>query len=110
MRDDSALYTGASSASLSPTKEQPLRKAQREDKIEKRSALAPFADIVATEIQKEIEKLRNIDYVEVESMIDDAQFRAEMMARKKTIEKLQGVQMRLNNILRQDGRKAAKPS
>lgn len=104
MRNDAVLYTGATSASFASAKDRELtkkKKEAKEEKIEKRIKLSPVSEIVNAEIQKEIEKMRNIDYLNIESMITDEHFRSEMMARKKTIEKLTDVQLRLNNILRE---------
>lgn len=102
-RNDSTLYTGSSSASFG-SKEQPVRTEKREEKHEKRLKLAPAGEVVKAEFQKEIDKLRNIDFLNIEEMLTDEHFKAEMMARKKTIEKLQAIQNRLKIIL-----KAPKP-
>jgi len=104
MRNDAVLYTGVTSASFASVKDRELKakkKELKEEKIEKRIKLSPVSELVTAEIQKEIEKLRNIDYLNIESMITDEHFRSEMMARKKTIEKLTDVQTRLTNILRE---------
>lgn len=100
IRDDSILYTGFSSASLSTAKEQKQRKERREKNVEKRSALLPAGEIVKAEIQKEIDMVKNIDYLNVESMLNDEHFRAEIMARKKFLERLIALKNRFDTLLR----------
>ena len=100
MRSDSVLNTGASSASFGSVKEQQIRIDKREEKIEKRAAPTPAGEVVKAEIQKDIDQISNIDYLEVESMLTDEHFRAEMMARKKTKEYLVNLRNRLDNLLR----------
>jgi hypothetical protein len=99
-RDDSILNTGSSSASFGTTQEQKIRVDKREQKIEKRAGLLPAGEIVRAEIQKEIDEVRSIDYLNIESMLTDEHFKSEMMARKKFLEKLIALQNRFDNILR----------
>ncbi len=103
-RDDSVLYTGASSASFGVTKQQQAladkRKEQREKKAEKRIALSPAADVIKAEIQKEITALIYGPYVDEDSMSDE-QFRTERRARKLAVASLLSIQNRLNATMRE---------
>jgi hypothetical protein len=99
-RDDSLLYSGATSASFTSSKTNKVLAEVKESKRENRIKLSPVSELVMGEFDKEIEKLQNIDYVNIEQMMLDEHFKAEMMARKKTIEKLREIKGRLQNILR----------
>lgn len=100
VRDDSILYTGSSSASFSSVQEQKRRSESRERSIEKRAALLPAGEIVKAELQKEIDMVRSIDYLDIESMLTDEHFRAELMARKKFLERLIALKNRFDTLLR----------
>lgn len=95
-RDDSLLNTGATSVSKAKT----AREETREQNKRKRYNLLPAGEIVRAEIQKEIDAIQNIDYLNIEKMLTEGQLRAELMARKKTIERLKAVMTRLDNLLR----------
>lgn len=99
-RDDSLLNTGASSASFGSVKEQQLRTDRREKSVETRAALLPAGEIVKAELQREIDKARNIDYLQVDQMLTDENFRAELMARKKYLQCLIALQGRFSTLLR----------
>lgn len=94
-RNDSLLYTGGSSAVHKEQRDEP-----KKIKAVNRKKLLPAAEIVGAEFDKEISELRNIDYLNIESMISDEHFKAELMSRKKTIERLTNIKNRLNNLLR----------
>lgn len=100
VRDDSMLYAGSSSASFSSVKEQKLRSEKREQSIEKRAVLLPAGELVKAELQKEIDMVRNIDYLAIDSMMSDENFRAEMMARKKFLQRLIALKNRFDTLLR----------
>jgi hypothetical protein len=103
-RDDSLLYSGiggSTRTSVSAENRAKAKEQKLQEKQDKRIKLAPAAEIVVAEIQKEIDALRTIDYLNIEDMLNDEHFKAEMMSRKKTIEKLNGVQSRLKNLLRE---------
>lgn len=105
MRSDSILNTGSSSASFGSVREQQVRAEKREEKIEKRAALLPAGEIVKAEIQKEIDEISNINYLEIESMLTDEHFKSELMARKKLVEKLVALRNRFDNLLRDHSKK-----
>lgn len=99
-RDDSLLYTGATSAS---NREQVIRE-KRDKSIEKRANLLPAGEIVKAELQKEIDAVRNIEYLDIESMLTDEHFKSELMARKKFLERLIALKNKFDNLLRDNKR------
>lgn len=99
-RNDSILHTGAASTSFGSVKEQKIRAEKREQNIEKRAALLPAGEIVKAELEKEIAAVKSIDYLKVEEMLTDENFRAEMMARKKFLERLIALKNRFDTLLR----------
>lgn len=99
-RDDSSLYTGATSAS---NREQVIRE-KRDKSIEKRANLLPAGEIVKAELQKEIDAVRNIEYLDIESMLTDEHFKSELMARKKFLERLIALKNKFDNLLRDNKR------
>jgi len=94
-RNDGMLITGASSASFAKQ-----RVEAKEIKSAQRKKLLPAAEILSAEFDKEIEEISSIDYLNVEAMFSDEHLKAELMARKKTIERLKAIKLRLNNLLR----------
>ena len=105
MRTDEILNTGSTSASFGSVKAQKVREQLTEQKVERRNALRPSGEIVLSELQKDIDEATNINYLEVESMLTDEHFRAELMARKKYLQKLIELKNRFNNLLRDPNRK-----
>ena len=102
-RDDSILYSGGSSASFASDKSKEREAKERERKqeaLDKRQKLLPSEEIVMSEIDKQIAEVQNIDYLNVEQMLEDEHFKAELMARKKLIEKLKALKITLSNALR----------
>jgi len=105
MRTDEILNTGATSASFGSVKAQKVREQLTEQKVERRNALRPSGEIVLGEIQKEIDEVRNIDYLNIEAMLTDEHVRSELMARKKYVEALVRLKNRFDNLLRDPNRK-----
>lgn len=103
-RDDSILYSGASSASFGHSKQQPIRKSKSDEKREKRSRLQPAATVVFEEIEKEKQAVMYLQNIDIESVTDEKMFMVEVMARKKYVEYLQRLQNKLDNILREPKR------
>lgn len=86
MRDDSALYTGASSAAFtSPKSEEVKTKAQlrQDERKEKAFKLKPVAETILAIVDKYRNKVKSIEEFMVEDMITDEHFKSEVMARKK---------------------------
>lgn len=107
-RDDSSLYSGLSSSTFGITKDQETRAEKRklktEDKQNKRVVLLPAGELVKSELQKEIDKFSNINYINVKAIIASGVPNAleiEMLSNDKTIAALRSVQARLNTILRE---------
>jgi hypothetical protein len=103
MRNDGSLYSGITSSSFGVVKEK--RQTVQEQKLEKRTRLNPVVEILKAEFAKEYETLSRIDYLKVEEMLTDNDLRAELMARKKTLERLKAIETRINNILREPSAK-----
>ena len=103
-RDDSILYSGASSASFGQSKEQRIREAKSEEKREKRTKLQPAATVVFEEIEKEKKSVMFLQNIDIENAKDEKLFMVEMIARKKYVEYLQRLQNKLDNILREPKR------
>lgn len=97
-RDDSALYTGISSATY--TKSVKAKAEKRETKQELRRQLMPVGQLVQSELQKEIDKLIYGPYDDEDNM-NDLKFRVERRARRLAVERLLSVQVRLANIMRE---------
>jgi len=98
-RDDSLLYSGATSASFARPKVQELVQAKREEAKKKRQVLKPAGEILVAEINKELNDLMFGPYVDEDKMTDD-EFRVERRARRLTVEKINAIKGRLTNILR----------
>jgi len=105
-RDDGSLYSGITS--VTQNRQEKRAKERKDAKQDKRLQLAPFAEIVAAELQKEVKKLMYGPYIDEEKMSDE-QFRTERRARRLAVESIFSVQSRLNNLLRQDGRTPTNP-
>lgn len=104
-RDDSGLYSGASSASFGQTKVQPIRREKKEEKLEKRVALSPASELVMQELDREIAELKSIDYTNVNTLITSGiphALEIDLLSSEKTIDKLKAVKIRLQNILREN--------
>lgn len=85
-RDDSMLYSGATSASFSSPKAEELKAKQAEAKqgrLDVHQKLKPAAEVVLGLIDKHRNKFKYIGEFEDASFLSDETFRAEMMARKK---------------------------
>jgi len=105
MNEKSLPYTGGSSASFASDKALQVAQAQEAKKREnadKRAKLLPSGDIVSAEIQKEIDELRVIDFVQVKAAIavGNNALEIEILANEKAIEKLNQLKTRLTNMLR----------
>lgn len=100
-RDDSLLYSGSSSVSFGVTHEQAKRTEKSEEKKENRGKLKPSADIVFSEIQREMQDVMSVINIGVEYANDERLFMTEVMARKRYVEYLKRLQNKLNNILRE---------
>lgn len=104
-RDDSSLYSGASSASFGQAKVQPIRREKKEQKLEKRVALSPASELVMQELDKEIAKYMVKDYTVIKSLIASGipnALEIDELSNAKTIEDLRVVKIRLQNILREN--------
>lgn len=99
MRDDSSLYSGMTSVSFASVKTNPVIEKAKEDKKEKKVKLSDASQIIVDFFDKEITNLQNIDYLKIEEMLTDEHFKAEMMARKKTVEKLKDIRGRISRIM-----------
>ena len=85
-RNDSALYTGSTSASFTTPKAEEVKEQQRisrDARKERQHKLKPAAEPVMTIIEKHKAKVLHINEFAVESMVTDEHFKAEVMARKK---------------------------
>lgn len=108
-RDDSALYSGVSSASFGSTREQQVLKDKKETSSENRARLKPHAEIVMAEIQKEIDDLKTMEIVDVKAIISntvdpDKTLSIILFGREEARERLVSVKARLSNILRDNKR------
>lgn len=92
------LYSGITSQSIAKQKAVKEEKAIEKDK--KRKALKPSGELLNAEFIKEIAKVSQIDYVRLEELKNDYEVKAELMAQKRTVELLKSIQMRMNNLLR----------
>lgn len=100
-RDDSVLYSGASSASFSSVKEQKVLTTRKDKKEEQRNQLKPSADVTFQVIDKEIDSVLRVDAIDISSAKDERLFMIEMMARQKYVEYLHKLKARLTIVLRE---------
>lgn len=85
-RDDSLLYTGASSASFTTPKSEEIKDKRDLKKQERKDAqhkLKPSAEVVLGLIERHKDKVKSIEEFAVEDMVSDEHFKSEVMARKK---------------------------
>jgi hypothetical protein len=97
-RDDSILYSGATSASFKDT-----RKELKDEKQDKKIKLLPVAELVLGELQKEIDGLSKTNFAKLELLIhagNKTAVDAEILSDKKAIEKITNLKNRLAIILR----------
>jgi len=99
MREDSILYTGASSAAFGSTKQAQVVATKRaesaEVKQDKQIKLKPVAELVKGEIQKELTAIRNLDTLDVTQ--DPQKLQAELYGREIAKQRLLNFQ---NNLLK----------
>lgn len=101
-RDDSALYTGASSASFSSQKSQQLkeqRELQQQERKETQQKLKPSGEIVLELIAKHKAKANLIE--NFDAMLGEEHLKSEIMARQKFIRFLDVFQQEIKNKLRE---------
>lgn len=99
-RDDSSLYSGASSASFG-THQQSIRAEKSEEKKEYRAKLQPAADVVFAEIKAEMDSVMFISNIDIGGAKDEKMFMVEMMARQRYVKYLKQLRAKLDNILRE---------
>jgi len=100
MSNDNVLNTGTTSSTFAPKPTRSVTERKEAD-AEKRAKLLPAADVVFAEIEKQITQMSTVEFMNLEEMLNDEHFRAELMARKKYVEYLKKLQIKMNNILRE---------
>lgn len=106
-RDDSGLYTGASSAAFASPAEQEVKDKvdlRKQDKLDKQNRLKPVADDVLAEIQKDIDELSDIRFAHIKELVASGipnALEIDMLSTEKTIDKLNNLKVRLSNVLRE---------
>jgi hypothetical protein len=99
-RDDSILYSGASSASFAkPLTEEAI--AKKEEAYKKHKELKPAGEIVVSEIDRELTLLKFGVYPDEDKMTDEL-FRVERRARRLAHERLTTFKTHLLNVLREN--------
>jgi hypothetical protein len=99
-RNDSILYSGASSASFAKGD---MRKSKENEKRQKKVVLSPVKELVLGELQKEIDSFTKQDFAKLKLLIhagNKTAVDAEILSDEKAMEKLINVKNRLSNILR----------
>jgi uncharacterized protein (DUF4415 family) len=100
-RDDSILYTGASSASFATTREDPIRKLRSEQKAERQTKLTPAAEVVAEVIASEkaliTHELAQLP-LNVSTTTEDV--KQLLMAYQRNLRFIDNFQTKINNALR----------
>jgi hypothetical protein len=94
-RDDSLLYTGATSASFKSRKED-----IHQEKIEKKGAITPAAKVVLDFIEQEKVNVCDIRSLVLDRTTDEEDIKAELLARKLYTAYLSELQNKLKIILR----------
>lgn len=99
-RDDSMLYAGSSSAAFTH-KEQDVVKNRRDKKHEKKQQLQPVAEFIFQEIENEKKSVMYIKNIDITNVQDEKMFMVEMMARRKYVDYLDQLKLKLTIILRE---------
>lgn len=98
-RDDSSLYSGITSVSAGVVREK--RAEVKQDSKEVMSKLKPALELITKLIDKEKSKIRNIEYFDVENIVLDEVYKAELMARKKYMGYLSKLQVRVDKAFKE---------
>lgn len=96
-RNDSILYSGATSASFAKEVK------DEQTKKQKKTVLSPASELVMSELQKEIDSFLKQDFAKLEVLINAGNKTAvdvEILSNKKAMEKLISVKNRLSVIMR----------
>lgn len=99
-RDDSMLYAGSSSMAFTH-KEQEVVKKRRDINHEKKQQLQPAAEVVFQEIENEKKAVMYIKNIDVSNASDEKMFMIEMMARRKYVDYLDQLKLKLTIVLRE---------
>ena len=98
MDSTSDLYTGSNSGSFGNA-----RTGQREaiviHKREQKSQLLPAYELVKEVIDNELSKVKNIEYLYVDGFVPDEQLNTELVARRKYLSFLKGLDAQLKHTL-----------
>ena len=98
MDSTSDLYTGSNSGSFGN-----YRTSQRDaivaKKRENKAQLTPAYHIVKEAIDKEIAKVKDIEYLYVDGFVPDEQLNTELVARRKYLSYLKGLDAQLKQSL-----------
>jgi len=95
-RDDSILYSGASSASFKDEKKQE----KASERSEVRLKLLPAKEIIDEEFKSTYDQLANIEFADLDAQMSQDNFKAVMLGRKYAIKHLRQLKTRLDNKLR----------
>lgn len=104
-RDDSALWTGGSSASFASerNREQKAKDTDRKQQAhEARQKLLPAEELLIADYDAMIAEAKNTENVDVVGLIGigNHALEIEMLANAKFIERLKGAKVRMTNLLR----------
>jgi len=92
------LYTGSNSGSFGNARKE-QRAAIVADKRERKSQLTPAYTIVKQVIDAESAKIKNIEYLYVDGFVPDDQLNIELVARRKYLAFLKGLDATLKQTL-----------
>jgi hypothetical protein len=92
---DEFLYTGATSSRPRTRKE-----VQNQDKLEKQAKLAPFADLVFEQLEKEKTKASDVSNFLTHTGTDLEELKADLLARKQYVAYLTQLQNTFKVILK----------
>lgn len=99
MNNTADLYTGANSGSFNNARTE-QRATIVDTKKKQRSQLVPAYELVAEFIAIEKAKVANIEYLFVDGYVPDKELNAELIARRRYLAYLNGLDAKLASLLR----------
>lgn len=99
--DSSDLYTGSNSGSFGNYRATKLKKKASEEKQVKKGKLVPAYELIIGAINKEIEDVKNIEFLLVDVQTPEEHLKAELVARRRYIGYLNNLKSTIKNALKE---------
>ncbi|MDB5177449.1 MAG: hypothetical protein JWN75_1117 [Candidatus Saccharibacteria bacterium] len=98
---DNSMYTGTNSGSFGNVLEQASVKRAKETKQVAKSKLLPAYDLVIEHIDREIDRVRDLDSLFIDEAISPAELHRDLLGRKAYVEYLRSLKQIMSNIVRE---------